>query len=417
MKKIYLSLICIFLGFTAIQAQSNLFIDDSFTPEQMVMDFFDNSCVTPSNITFNGAPVSIAYFEAGDTDIGVNAGIVITSGDVAQLAQAASNFATTFNDTDGDADLNDLVGGNMTSDAAVLEFDITVLDGGDLNFQYVFGSEEYPEYVGSAFNDVFGFLVTGPGTPGVVNIALVPGSNTPVAINNVNAGINANYYVPYADNGGEHVVFDGLTTELEANFQTVNLETYHVKIAVTDVSDGIFDSGVFIGVESLCGGEFLTPPAQGLATVDGNTATFVNESRYATSWHWNFGDNTTSDERHPAPHTYAEDGVYEVTITTENYCCSDTYTFEVEIGDVNNVDEIGAKPFEIFPNPVADYLQLKNTNGGTFDYELFHTNGQMLQAGQLTGDQTLDLSELNAGLYLFILKNETGSFVEKVMIR
>ncbi|MBK9014164.1 MAG: PKD domain-containing protein [Saprospiraceae bacterium] len=47
--------------------------------------------------------------------------------------------------------------------------------------------------------------------------------------------------------------------------------------------------------------------AEALVVVTGNTATFENHSRYATSWHWDFGDGTTSDERHnshiPMPRT------------------------------------------------------------------------------------------------------------------
>ncbi|OOP55722.1 MAG: hypothetical protein AYP45_13160 [Candidatus Brocadia carolinensis] len=58
-------------------------------------------------------------------------------------------------------------------------------------FQYVFASEEYNEFVGAGFNDVFGFFVDG------VNIALIPSTTMPVAIDNVNLSNNSAFYINY----------------------------------------------------------------------------------------------------------------------------------------------------------------------------------------------------------------------------
>ncbi|MBK8491460.1 MAG: hypothetical protein IPL49_11390 [Saprospirales bacterium] len=55
MKNFFYTLSLLFAFSLSLSAQSGLFIDTSYTAEQMIMDFFDNSCVTPSNITFNGA--------------------------------------------------------------------------------------------------------------------------------------------------------------------------------------------------------------------------------------------------------------------------------------------------------------------------------------------------------------------------
>ncbi|MBK8492753.1 MAG: choice-of-anchor L domain-containing protein [Saprospirales bacterium] len=322
MKNFFYTLSLLFAFSLSLSAQSGLFIDTSYTAEQMIMDFFDNSCVTPSNITFNGAPLMMGYFEAANTDLGVDAGIVICSGDVNLIGQPVAEFANQNNQTPGDADLQALAG-FQSYDAAVLEFDITVSDEGDLEFQYVFGSEEYPEFVGSSFNDVFAFFVDDNGS--MENIALIPGTSTPVAINNVNANTNSTYFVDYLGQNGEHIVYDGLTTVLPATYASTNGQTYHVKIRVTDIGDNIFDSGVFISTLSLCGPGLVQPPAQFSAQLIDNTVTLTNESRYATSWHWDFGDQTTTEERNPGPHTYAGPGTYEVTLITENYCCSDTF--------------------------------------------------------------------------------------------
>ena len=415
MKSRIFTLITMVSIFAGANAQSNLFIDTSYTAEQMVMDFFANSCATPSNVTYNGAPATMAFFEGANTSLGVNAGIVISTGDVTQIAADVSTFVSGAMSGIGDSDLQNLNSGGFPSyDAAVLEFDLTVNDDGAMNFQYVFGSEEYPEWVGTSFNDVFGFLISGMGA--INNIALVPGANIPVSINNVNGTDNALYYIDNETGGNADIAFDGMTTPLQATFTAVSGNTYHVKIGVTDLSDAIFDSGVFIGIESLCGDSLLTPPAEAIAAVTGNTATFQNSSRYATAWHWDFGDGTTSDERYPGPHTYAQDGQYIIILTTQNWCCTDSYQIEVQVG-ASALNEAAQKQFSIQPNPATDYVQLTLANDETVDYQLLDFAGRTVLQGTVMGDTKLDLRELNPGAYLFLVKNERGVYTEKLMVK
>ena len=79
LKPLYLSaLLLAIASWTTLHAQ--LFIDTSYTAEEMVLDFFDNTCVTPSNITYSGAPGTYGFFDAGNTDLGVPAGIFLGSG-------------------------------------------------------------------------------------------------------------------------------------------------------------------------------------------------------------------------------------------------------------------------------------------------------------------------------------------------
>ena len=98
-----------------------------------------------------------------------------------------------------------------------------------INFNYVFGSEEYPEFVNAGFNDAFGFFLSGPNPTGGMyvdqNLAIVPGTaNTPVSIFNVNNVSNSAYYVDNGDgftapqNSDPTVIqFDGFTTPLTTN--------------------------------------------------------------------------------------------------------------------------------------------------------------------------------------------------------
>ena len=146
--------------------------------------------------------------------------------------------------------------GNTTYNATVLSFDFVPF-AEIVEFRYVFASEEYPEYVGSQFNDVFGFFISGPGVGNNVNIARIPGNNQPVTINNVNAVSNSAYFVDNGtgttgpQNGSSYYVqYDGFTTVLTARANVICGQTYRIVIAVADVGDGIFDSGIFLEANS-----------------------------------------------------------------------------------------------------------------------------------------------------------------------
>jgi gliding motility-associated-like protein len=223
------------------------------------------SGVTISNAVKNCPNTALGTFANGNaTNLGLSSGIVLTTGTVAPVAGSASNFASTDNSNGTDANLN-AISNATTQDVCVLEFDI-VPQGNVLNFRYVFGSEEYPEYVCSPFNDVFGFFVSGPNPGGgnynSANIALIPNSSLSVAINTVNPGTPGGGYSAsgcqslaysqyYTDNtGGTTIVYDGFTTVLNATISVVPCQQYHIKLAIGDAGDGIYDSGVFIEANS-----------------------------------------------------------------------------------------------------------------------------------------------------------------------
>ena len=205
-----------------------------------------------TNVTFNSAAtaLNIGSFIGGNTNIGLNAGIIMASGSV--LNAVGPNSSTSMGNatnTGGDPQLAALIPGYTVNDAAVLEFDFIPL-ADTITFNYVFGSEEYPEYVNSSFNDVFGFFVSGPNPTGGnytnQNIAIIPGTVLPVTINNVN-NVTPSYPQYYIDNtGGATIQYDGFTTVLEAMLVVVPCQTYHIKLAVADAGDMILDSGVFL---------------------------------------------------------------------------------------------------------------------------------------------------------------------------
>jgi len=234
------------------------------TPNYLVENVLVSGCLDISNITYAGALNAIGYFSNGSS-LGIEEGIVLTTGNINNIANGAAGFASTTWLAAGDPQLASLMS-FPSNDAAVLEFDFKPLSN-TVSFDYVFASEEYPEWVGSAFNDVFGFFVTGPGVATNQNIAVLPGTSTPVGINfvnngNANAGpcVNCSYYI---SNGGTQNVFDAYTTVLTATVSGLTpCETYHIKIAICDTQDWSFDSAVFLAANSFTAGEAIDITAE-----------------------------------------------------------------------------------------------------------------------------------------------------------
>lgn len=271
----------------AMAGSAQLTVQNTLTPEQLVQQVLLGSGVSVSNVMFNGAPANTLSMQAGQFDgtasnIGMATGILLASGHDT-LANGPNDFGGGTApggglQGPGDPDLSQFLGGNMTFDAAVLEFDF-IPNGDTLRFNYVFGSEEYDEWTCSGFTDAFGFFLSGPGINGpysnnAVNIALVPGTNVPIAINSVNLGVpgsagNAatcaaldpnwqNNSVYYVQNNpvGPTVEYDGFTVVLEAFSLVTCGVQYHIKLAIADANDAILDSGVFLE-----GGSFTSSAA------------------------------------------------------------------------------------------------------------------------------------------------------------
>lgn len=302
MKKFFLSLVLL-LPFSFCSGQLII------TPSTAVnaVNSFIGSGVTVSNITYSGVPNSLATF-TGSTNMGISSGIMFGSGNTSGINTNASNLHSDGAAGPGDVDLQTIASGT-TQDAGVLEFDFTA-QSDSITFEYVFASEEYSDYVGSGFNDVFGFFVSGPGIVGTVNIAKIPGTVLPVTINNVNNGNSGAGFVPtgpcqncayYNDNTngiGATVIFDGMTVVLNARLGISICETYHIKLAVANVGDGALDSEVFLKANSFSSGYVNitpNPPSlyNNLSLLCPGDSVLLTASN-ATSWQWDTGDTTRS---------------------------------------------------------------------------------------------------------------------------
>jgi gliding motility-associated-like protein len=255
-----------------VLAVSNIFgqlvVTNNETPEDLVQNYLVGSGVVVTNVEFNGMPGTvidpqIGFFDALNTNLGIDSGLILSSGMVTDAIgpNNASGMGTDFFTSLGDPDLN-AISFVSINDEAILEFDI-IPAGDTLEFSYSFASEEYMEYVGGGINDAFGIFLSGTGITGpysnnAVNIALIPGTATPVTIDNVNAFTNAAYYVDNGDGftapyntSNTYIQYDGRTVTLVAKYPVQCGGSYHLKFAIGDGVDGILDSGVFIEAGSL----------------------------------------------------------------------------------------------------------------------------------------------------------------------
>lgn len=224
--------------------------DASTNPLANIIQSLVGPGVTVSNIQTNLPATSNIYgsFTGGTNVVGMETGLLMTSGSV--LNALGPNISPSTSQDNG-------LPGYLTLDtagfdAAVISFDVTSTTS-FLSFNYVFASEEYNEYVGSVFNDEFAFFISGPGIPAGTNIALIPGTSTPVAINNVNLGLNSQYYINNDSSFNadpfrfQNLEYDGLTKVLNtAAISVVPGATYTITLVIQDVSDPVYDSGVFI---------------------------------------------------------------------------------------------------------------------------------------------------------------------------
>lgn len=419
MKRFLLTLItatCLLLS-AAPRAHAQLFVDTTYTANQMVSDFFNlmGDCVTTSNITYTGSSSSLAFFEGSASNVGLNAGIMLSSGNTTIAADLAgsSAFASSYMNTGGDVVLEELTTIMPTFDAAVIQFDLVSTDP-DLNFVYVFGSEEYPEYVGSSFNDVFGFFVSGPGISGTQNIALIPGTTTPVAINNINSSTNPSFYIDNeADTIANEIAYDGFTVPLTATVNVVPGETYHVRLSIADVGDSIFDSGVFIGIESLCGGSIIPLAPEFEPEVSGMSVSFQNFTNYGTYWNWDFGDGTNSAERHPT-HTYAANGTYTVTLRSGNFSGEFVHTEAVTVGTVAIESTIPTKPYTL--QNIAANGNISLITQTPAQVRLVDISGRVWFSQTADAHHSIDLRCPQKGIYLLqIVTNDGYAYSEKII--
>jgi hypothetical protein len=219
-------------------------------------------------------------------------GVLLSTGSGTNAVGANNNGGISFNNnvTWNDPDLLAL-GALANMDVVIVEFDV-IPKTDTMQLQFQFGSEEYLEYTCSSFNDVFGFLVSGPGIVGpysnnAQNFAKLP-DNTPVSIGTVNQGVpgafgsagncaslaNAAFFTD--NTGNAFIQADGITKRLSVKGLVTPCATYHVKCVLADAGDNVYDSFVWLdGFTALGQAVTFAPLVANQALIEGcNSVTY-----------------------------------------------------------------------------------------------------------------------------------------------
>ncbi len=293
----------IFFSLTALVIPSlldaQLTVSTLPAPTFMVQNVLLGGGLTASGITYTGSPGARGTFNGVASNIGFASGVILTTGDL-NNAIGPNNMsgASLSNLLPGDPDLNIIMSPVVSFDATILEFDFTATSD-TLKFNYVFGSEEYMEFVSSTpggINDGFGFFISGPGisgpfSGGAENIALIPGTALPVTMFNLNLNVNSAYYFDNGDGFGSgtapdglSVQYDGFTVPLTATAILQCGQTYHIKLAIADGGDDQLDSGVFIEEGSFVstGNVFMSSATSFGGAATGNDTTIYEGCGFAS---------------------------------------------------------------------------------------------------------------------------------------
>jgi gliding motility-associated-like protein len=316
MKKLVSSL---FLVLSACYSYGQqITIDQTQTPNQLVNNVLVGSGVVIQNVTYNYSipdanvnQTTIGYFNNNGTNFPISEGVILGTGNVILAvgpnnAGGSTNNSGVANPDPSDPDLA-AIGSATMNNECILEFDF-IPSGDSIVFNYIFASEEYHEYAPSSFNDAFGFFISGPGfagpySGGAENIAYIPGTSTPVTINNLNNGnsntgpcVNCQYLTD--NTGGQAIQYDAHTVVMQAAASVICGQTYHIKIAIADAGDQAFDSAVFLEASSFSsnGVSVSIASATGSAAItescDSAIVTFTrpeNSDTVALTYNYNVG--------------------------------------------------------------------------------------------------------------------------------
>ncbi len=330
-----------------------------------------NSCISPTNVSYSSGQ-SVAYFNKNGSTFPINQGIIIRNG-IAQHSQGiyTGNDLSSQINSNSDPDLQNISNSSgqtsTLTDVAYLQFDFIPISN-NFNFRFLFASNEYGEFQ-CGFSDVFAFLLTDLTTGVTTNIAVIPGTNTPVSVKDIRnsiynsscGSVNPSLFNIYNVNNPatSSLNMRGFTKILNASAVTIPNNPYRIKLVIGDYNDADYDSAVFISAGSFNSTVNLGPDASLCSGNNTTITTNLDESEFSHSWTLN-GNILAGETGNTLSIT--QPGTYTVTVVKDGTTCQMTDT--IVFSDLQ------------VTNPVDLYVC--NDNSGSYTYDLTENNAAAL---------------------------------------
>jgi len=356
--------------------------------------------VNVTNTIINCGANAAGTFSFSGPNLGLTGGIILTTGTATDAANAGTYTCSVNNHNNfSDPDLTAIVP-TANLDVCVLEFDF-VPTCDSLKMAFVFGSEEYPQGVGLSYNDAFAIFLTGPNPSGgnytAQNIATLP-NGTPVSIHNVNAATNNAYFHNNYITPNNNVAYNGYTIPITSVTSVAPCSTYHVKFAIADAGNALYDSGVFISNNTLSCQSPAVLNVNAIASSGCNntgsaTVTVTNYTGTPT-YHWLPGGQNTASINNLAS------GTYTCNVSMHQACGVITQTITASIGTSGSAIVLTSNQQNLSCNGATNGSATITPIGGTSPYTcIWNTNP--VQNG-------MTATNLSAGTYTATVHDNGG---------
>lgn len=314
-----------------VYSQSLTIDNSNYTPTQLTNLLLGNSCVAPSNVLFSSSE-SVAYFNKNGSSFAMEEGVIIRNGRAIHTAGTYNNSnLSSQTNTNSDPYLQSLAnqsGQNLQiTDVAFLSFDFTSISS-TLSFDFIFASNEYGEWQ-CGFSDVFAFVLTDMTTNISQNLAIVPGTTSPVSVltirdqayNNSCISVNPSFFDVFNVNNSSSSVMNmrGYTKLMTAFAQVVPDRNYNIRLVIGDIVDSDYDSAIFLSSGSFQNEidfGILNPYCDGVNMVLNSN---LDDTIYDHEWFFN-GD--LIENNNTQVQSVTQTGLYELLITLPGSDCT-----------------------------------------------------------------------------------------------
>ena len=363
-------------------------VDNTYTAQELVEDVLISSeCLEISNISGNQDEnfTGMAYFEKGFSNFHFENGVILSTGNTDNLTLENWVNGNANGGAEDDADLSAIMAANgqagSLNDVAFIEFDfVPVID--HISFDFIFASNEYGTFQ-CGYADAFAFILTNNSTDETVNLAVIPGTTTPVSVMTIRdnafngscTSSNEEYFDEFY--GPNHPLapfnLNGATVPMTAESAVIPGQSYHLKLVVADYNDSIYDAVVFIDAGSFNIGN----PDSGYYSLDASNGNMLCNGESTTlsiglegnyTFTWEKDGELIADEIGNAI-TVDESGIYTLTVDVPEISgCTVEYSMTVIAGEWDFEGNV----------QVTDYLAYEQNSDGLYTFDL-STKSQEIQ--------------------------------------